>query len=144
VIRRDLVLPTDVDALWELLTRPELAGEWFGADVEWELRPGAAARFTEADGSVRTGTVEAVEPATHLRWRWEREDGEGESEVSYDLEPAEDGTRLVVTERAVTGAPEASASTRRASESPAWTTWDDRAVGMWCRLGRQPVRAPRR
>jgi len=97
---------------------------------------------TVEDGTVRGGVVEAVLPGRHLCFRWWRE-GEGPespSQVSYDLEPDEGGTRLTVTEQPVpvdtddpaqdsaakaAGAPVASAG------AGSWTAWDGRLFGCW-------------
>src|SRR5580658_6040855 len=124
---RQIVVPANADDLWNALTAPDQVEAWFGAQVEWDLRPGGRARFFEGDGTVRGGEVDAVEPGRHLRFRWwPGDDGEGAgaSEVSYDLEPDEGGTRLTVTEQPVpTGAP---ATATACAVVTTWTTWDSR------------------
>jgi uncharacterized protein YndB with AHSA1/START domain len=131
VVERELVLPVDRERLWHALADPDAVAGWFGAEVEWDLRPGGRARFA-GDGEVRFGIVRAVEQGRELRFVWwpagaSRADA---SEVTYRLDPEADGTRLTVTERAAPqdGArlPEASASA-----SGTWTAWDGRMVGVW-------------
>ncbi|HSS11678.1 MAG TPA: SRPBCC domain-containing protein, partial [Acidimicrobiales bacterium] len=115
---------------------------WFGAEVEWELRPGGAARFAPTDGGLgRTGVIEAVTAAEILRFRWwpvERERVEGDdepaSEVTYTLEDVPDGTRLTVTEQPLGAS--ASASMGAIEVSP----WDFRMLGLLLHAGaRLPI-----
>ena len=68
-VTRELVLPAPPEEVWDALTDPERLKEWFANDVEW-------------DGD-------------ELVYRWD--DGE-ETRVTFELEEAEDGTRLTVTE----------------------------------------------
>jgi uncharacterized protein YndB with AHSA1/START domain len=127
---RQIVVPANADELWDALTEPDQVESWFGSRVEWDLRPGGRARFFEGNGTVRAGEIDAVEPGRHLRFRWwAGDDGDptGASEVSYDLEPDDGGTRLTVTEQPVPTAAPGTASARAAS----WTTWDSRMFGCW-------------
>jgi len=129
MIRRRVELPGGPDRLWNELTDPGSVSGWMGTTVEWELVPGAPARFTGEDGSRRAGLVEEVRPGERLRFRWWPEDGTGHaSEVTYDLEPDGDGTVLTVTER-----PTGPAGAALAQDSCSWTAWDGRALGLWAR-----------
>jgi uncharacterized protein YndB with AHSA1/START domain len=106
IIERRITLPATPDEVWTALTDPAEIGSWFEADVEWELRPGGAARFSEPDGTERAGTVVTVRQGEELRFRWwpENEDsGEPASEVTYALEEVPEGTRLTVTEEPLEG-----------------------------------------
>jgi uncharacterized protein YndB with AHSA1/START domain len=141
---RQVVIPVNADQLWKALTETSALAGWFGARVEWDLRPGGEARFLDDDGTTRAGVVIDVRPQRHLRFRWwpEGEPDGVASEVNYDLEPEEDGTRLTVTEEPapapqtpVTTSPvQASASlagTAVAPEAGVWTDWDSRLFGCW-------------
>lgn len=135
MLTREITLPVDPDRLWEALADPS---EWIGAQVEWELVPGGRARFTGDPDGERSGQVDEVEPGRRLSFRWWPEaDRDDESEVTYELEPAEDGTRLVVTERRVQR--EAPADGPQASAR--WTAWDDRLVGLWGTNSREVMAA---
>ena len=139
MVEREVLLPVSPQQAWEALTEPELVGGWFGAQVVWELAPGGAARFVDDDGSVRGGRVDTVAPGRELRFRWWPEDDEGAtSEVTYVLDPDEDGTRLRVTERPVGPGSGSASASACASASGRWTAWDDRIVGLWC-LAAVPV-----
>lgn len=148
MIERELVLPVPVESLWDAITDPAELAAWFGSTVEWELRPGAPARFDGQDGSRRRGLVTEVWPGRRLSFRWWNEsDGpDGASEVTYDLDPDPDGdgTRLVVTERPVDPAPPATEPVRPAASVASlsagqpgdgnggtWTDWDGRLLGAW-------------
>ncbi|MGI8750798.1 MAG: SRPBCC family protein [Acidimicrobiales bacterium] len=151
MIERQLVLPVPAESLWDAITDPADVAAWFGSTVEWELRPGAPARFDGHDGSRRRGLVTEVQPGRRLSFRWWN-DSDGPhtaSEVTYDLDPDPDGdgTRLVVTERPVDPAPSMGqpATTERPAASVAplstslrmdagretWTDWDGRLFGAW-------------
>ena len=106
-IERDITIAAPVDRVWELITRPEHLGRWFGdAGAEIDLRPGGemALRWTE-HGTAR-GRVERVEPKSVFSYRWAPfKDPSGEEPtagnstlVEFTLEPEGDGTRLRVVE----------------------------------------------
>jgi uncharacterized protein YndB with AHSA1/START domain len=136
---RQVVIPADAQELWDALTEPDVVAAWFGAQVEWDLRPGGPARFLDDDGTVRHGVVESVLPGRHLSFRWwRRDDGQQDiSQVSYDLEPEEGGTKLTVTEQplpAPTAPPVPPTSTlasAAAASGRSWTAWDDRLFQCW-------------
>ncbi|MDQ2753945.1 MAG: SRPBCC domain-containing protein [Actinomycetota bacterium] len=142
MIERQLVIPAPQDEVWKALTDPDLVALWFGAQVEWELTPGAPARFADDDGSQRAGRIEEVTAGALLRFRWwpsgSREgDREGDaSEVAYRLEPHPDGTHLTITERRLTCRPEEAASSEAMAgwAMAGWTAWDGRLIGLWSRL----------
>jgi uncharacterized protein YndB with AHSA1/START domain len=115
-VRREVVLGDDREAVWEAITEPERLEEWFATEVALDLRPGGEGVFRWEDGSVRRATVEVVEPGRRLGFRWEDENGdEPPSCVELTVEEVEDGTRLVVVERAEEG-PQASAAGFGAAE----------------------------
>jgi uncharacterized protein YndB with AHSA1/START domain len=142
VLERQVTLPASREDVWNALTDPTQVKTWFGADVEWELRPGGRARFSSLEEQrVRAGVVEAVTPAESLRYRWWPEDEteheiEPASEVTYTLEDVPDGTRLTVTEQPLTpGASLASSRTPRGTASAAagaWLCpWDFRVLALF-------------
>jgi uncharacterized protein YndB with AHSA1/START domain len=144
VLTREVTFPVPATTLWDALTDPAAVSRWIGADVDWELTPGGRARFRHGPDGDRAGRVDAVEPQRRLSFRWWPEaDRADESEVSYELEPTDEGTRLTVTERRVTTAPaeasgpatpaEASVGTGTAvaQGTSSWTAVDSRLVGLW-------------
>lgn len=134
MLERHLFIPARPQHLWETLTDPASVSTWFGALVDWDLRPGGPARFIEDDGAVREGQIQEVITGQQLRFRWWPEDhaDDDSSEVTYVLAPVGEGTDLTITERQLptagpTGAPTAQASSAAAN----WTAWDGRLVGVW-------------
>ena len=125
MIRRQVVMPVSPERLWEALTEPDQIAGWFGGRVEWELDEGAPVHFQGDDGDERAGVIEAVRPARHLKFCWwpvGDDASEGASEVSYVLEPDEEGTRLTVQERPIEP---------HASALGGWSTWDSRLFSAW-------------
>jgi uncharacterized protein YndB with AHSA1/START domain len=100
---RAVTLPGDTDSVWRAITEPDAVEGWFGARVEWDLRPGGRARFGfgSSGGEVREGVVDDVQPGRSLRFRWWPASGGQVSEIAYELEAGEDGTLLTVTERRI-------------------------------------------
>jgi uncharacterized protein YndB with AHSA1/START domain len=108
MFRRAVTVPAAVETVWEAITEPGAMEDWFGALVEWELRPGGKAHFRHMAGedADREGVVDDVEPGRRLRFRWWPADGDGDvSEVAYELEADDGGTVLTVTERRVPAVP---------------------------------------
>jgi len=140
MLERQIFIPASPQRLWEALTEPDRVATWLEARVEWDLTPGGRARFTTDDGEVRHGQVEEVEPGRHLRFRWwpEGEDVDATSEVTYDMQPTDDGTLLTVKERPIPAGRQAGASASVAPTSARaggqWTPWDTRLLGIWARV----------
>jgi uncharacterized protein YndB with AHSA1/START domain len=137
MIERQLRVPVDAERVWAALTEPDALAGWFGAAVEWDLRPGSAARF-RGGGVSRDGLVAAVEPGRHLRFLWwPTGDRAGASEVTYDLDGDAEGTTLRVTERRL-AAPAASAqpstcATATSLAAERWTAADGAVLHVWSR-----------
>ncbi len=91
-VRREIVLPSEPEEVWSALTEADRLEEWFATDVELEPAPGGEGIFRWGDGDERHVVVEEVEPQRRFAFTWD------ESRVVIELEPVEDGTRVVVTE----------------------------------------------
>jgi uncharacterized protein YndB with AHSA1/START domain len=94
------VTPAEV---WDRIVDGDLAEEWLGVTVE--ARPGGAVTVPGAD---TIGTVEEVDAGRSITWSWRQPDGDP-SQVTIDIEPLVDGSRVTVTERMleykITGSP---------------------------------------
>ncbi len=101
VIERERVLDAEPERVWDALTDDSLLGDWFADGARLDPVEGGDVAFDLDDGE-RSGTVQVVEEERELAFTWSRP-GEGESTVTFTLEPLEVGTRLVVTERAAGG-----------------------------------------
>ncbi|MGH9128502.1 MAG: SRPBCC family protein [Acidimicrobiales bacterium] len=138
MLERQVIVPVGPERLWEALTDQDSVSAWMGARVEWDVRPGGSAQFLEPDGTTRRGCVDEVTPASRLRFRWWAEGDEvwGTSQVSYELEPAEGGTRLTVTEVPLSPGPgPAHAAALAGGRGAGWTAWDSRLAGVWGKVG---------
>jgi uncharacterized protein YndB with AHSA1/START domain len=83
VVERERVLDAEPERVWDALTDEYLLEEWLETDRE-------------------RSQVHVVEEERELAFTWSRP-GEGESLVTFILEPLEVGTRLIVTERTLAG-----------------------------------------
>lgn len=130
MIRRSVTLPTGPERVWEAITDPERMNPWFGGEMSWVLEPGAPLFYRGDDGELRRGRVGEVRPQRRLSFVWwsdgEPPDPEA-TEVTYQLEPDGDGTRLTVQERPLEVGPQACV---RAD----WHDWDNRLAGAWVDL----------
>ncbi len=93
-VRREVVLPSSPDEVWEALTEPERLEQWFANDVELDTHPGGAGVFRWENGEERRACVQEVDPERRLVLRWDDDGGE----VVFTLQPVARGTRLVVVE----------------------------------------------
>ena len=107
-VRREITVDASPDVVWDALTEPGLLSEWAASEVELDLDEGTGV-FRYEDGEERPAVIETVEEPERLAFRWRREGGE-ESRVEFVLEPAVSGTRLVVVESGLGGAPTAAAA----------------------------------
>jgi uncharacterized protein YndB with AHSA1/START domain len=97
-IEREITIAAPVERVWELITRPEHVGQWFGdAGAEIDLRPGGALKITWEDKGTVDGNVERVEPMSLFSWRWNQKDA-GTTLVEFSLAAIDEGTRLQVVE----------------------------------------------
>lgn len=90
---------------WEALVRPDLLGAWLGVDLDVEVAPGGLGTARDEDG-LRLVQFDVVAAPDRLVWTWWPLEGDAPpSVVDLRLEPAEDGTRLTVTETALPDLP---------------------------------------
>ena len=114
-VRFERLLPAPVERVWDYLTDSELRRKWF-AGGEMELRPGGSLtlvfrngelspvdeevpeKFRKYEGFESRGEVVRAEPPRLLVFTWFEESGPP-TEVSWELEPDGDRTRLTLTHR---------------------------------------------
>ena len=105
-IERDVLIAAPVERVWELITRAEHVGRWFGdAGAEIDLRPGGALSLTWSSYGTFHGRVEAVEPPHRVLYRWlstresRAEPTPGNSTlIEFTLAAEGDRTRVAVVE----------------------------------------------
>ena len=75
-IVRETVVAAPVERVWEVLTRAEYVGRWFGADkAEIDLRPGGSFVMVWAEHGTGHARVERVEEPAVFSFRWAIEPG---------------------------------------------------------------------
>jgi uncharacterized protein YndB with AHSA1/START domain len=87
-VERELLVPETPEEVWRSLAEPG----WLGEDARIELHPAG-----EVAAGERSGFVEEADAPRRLVFWWSLP-GEEASRVELDLEEAEDGTRVRVTE----------------------------------------------
>jgi uncharacterized protein YndB with AHSA1/START domain len=92
-IERSVEIPADPDEVWKRIVDGDLAEEWMGVRIE----PRRGGAVTVPDREV-IGTVEEVAPGESITWSWRELDGDP-SQVTIDLTPTEEGTRVTIVER---------------------------------------------
>ena len=129
VVERERVIDADPERVWDALTDASILSDWFAESARLDPVEGGEVAFECEDGE-RSGTVHVVEEERELAFTWSRP-GEGESLVVFTLEPLEVGTRLVVTERALTAPTAITAAGVAAGE-----VWSSRLRSLELCLGR--------
>ena len=128
-VERTVTLPTTIEEVWALLTRPDDLAAWLGAEVLLEPFAGAPGHVVDHDGSRRALVVEEVVQDHRLSWRWWRE-GEpvDASRVEITLAPTVDGTVLQVVEHPIQG--HHAAPGGRGPQASASSAWSHRLLHL--------------
>lgn len=92
-IERSVDIAADPTEVWERIVDGDLAEEWMGVRVD----PRRGGQVSVPDRDV-IGTVEEVIPGESITWSWREVDGEP-SQVTIDIEPTEEGSRVTIVER---------------------------------------------
>lgn len=116
-LRIERVLPATCERVWRYLVDPEKRAMWFAGGTT-EPREGGKVTFAfdhdrlseeryppdyvKYKGAAFGGTVLIYDPPKVLAYTWMDEDGEGSSEVLFELTPKGKETLLVITHRKVT------------------------------------------
>ena len=127
-IEREITIAAPVERVWELITRPEHVGTWFGdAGAEIDLRPGGAITLRWEEYGTIHGRVERIEPMALFSYRWAPFKDPGGTEptagnstlIEFMLSESDEGTRLRVVESgfsALDTTPERQEALRRGNE----------------------------
>jgi len=110
-VRRSVVLPAPVEAVWAAITDADHLSAWLGGEVEVDPFPGGQIVVSDG-GRPRRGVIVDLEPLRHLEIRWlpasrrigfvwgpDEEPAGASGAVEFFLEPVPDGlSRLTVVE----------------------------------------------
>jgi uncharacterized protein YndB with AHSA1/START domain len=100
-VERAETFDATTEEVWESLTDEDRLAEWLAEEVELDPVEGGEISVRDADGE-RSGTIETVIEQERLTYTWARP-GEAPSRVDFVIEAVPAGTRLTVTETAVSG-----------------------------------------
>ena len=118
-IRRTLDLDCSPADLWRLVTDPNSLSGWLGREVEIDARSGGQGRVLDDDGIIRLLVVDEVVPGERLSFTWwPQADDAAASEVTFTVQEADEGSRLVVTETASAVVADGG-------------SWDTRLISLW-------------
>ena len=120
-VERHVTLPTDLDAAWELLTRPTDLADWLGREVALDPTPGAAGTVVDHDGTRRHLVVDDVDAGHRLAWRWWTDGDSEPSRVEITLLPTRDGTLVRVVEQLLPTPSHPGSVEAHARASEAWS-----------------------
>ena len=101
-IERELHIDAPPDVVFDVVSNPEHVRGWWPDEAEYPVEPGGDGRIGFGGQWVRFTVVDAVPPRL-FSFRWTHAEGEtaitGNSYlVVFELEPADGGTRLRMTE----------------------------------------------
>lgn len=103
-IEREIVVAAPRERVWEIITRAEHVGEWFGDSAEIDLRPGGAIVLRWEKYGTVYGTIEKVDEPHYFSYRWmpgkidEQPRKETSTLVEFTLTPRGGQTRVHVVE----------------------------------------------
>jgi uncharacterized protein YndB with AHSA1/START domain len=106
-IEREITIAAPVERVWDLITRPEHVGTWFGdAGAEIDLRPGGEMTLRWEEYGTVHARIERLEPMTLFSYRWAPFQDPGGDEpvagnstlIEFTLSETGEGTRLRVVE----------------------------------------------
>jgi uncharacterized protein YndB with AHSA1/START domain len=131
-IEKEVMVEAPVDAVWDVITRPDQISQWWADSADIDVRPGGEGtlvwdgRATNQATTVRI-SVESVERPRTFSFRWLHPEGamaaEGNSVlIEFTLTPEGAATRVRVAEKGVAlmGWPEAETARYLDQQSSGW------------------------
>ena len=103
-IEREVVVAAPPERVWEIITRAEHVGVWFGDSAEVDLRPGGTIVFRWEKYGTQYAIIEKIDEPRSFSYRWkpgvtDEKPGDDDSTlVEFTLTPHEGQTRLRVVE----------------------------------------------
>lgn len=129
VVERLLNAP--VNKVWEALTVKEKMRTWYFDVSDFKPEVGFAFTFECEDKGVlflHLCKVTAVEPNRKLSYTWKYQDFEGESLLSFELQPEGNKTRLILTHEGLETFPQHLESFTRESFTGGWDYFINKAL----------------
>lgn len=100
-VRLERELAAETEDVWAAITDPDELKHWL-APTELDARVGGEVKIdfekAQQNGSIVRGTVRICDPSRTLEYDWD-EGGDTRSVLRLELEPTEEGTRIILTHR---------------------------------------------
>ena len=101
-IERKRLIRAPLARVWNAIADAKQLGEWFRLKVNGEFRPGVrvdvVSTYPGHEGTEFFLDIVEVKPQTIFSFRWQHDSDEPMTLVTFQLEPAEEGTMLTITE----------------------------------------------
>jgi uncharacterized protein YndB with AHSA1/START domain len=102
-LEREIRIDASPDVVFDVVSRPEHIRMWWPDEASFEPEPGATGELVFGGHAVEQITVVEVDPPRRFAIRWIAGEGQVPDEdnsllLTFDLEPAGDGTVLRLTE----------------------------------------------
>lgn len=121
-VTRALTVAAPIEWVWQAITIPDEIAQWLGMEsvIIDNLAVGGQMRFI-VEGADDPAIFTAVEPPTHLAYRWTPEAGIPIlTLVTFHLEPTDGGTYITVTEEGFEALPDDLAQTVSTRNGKGW------------------------
>jgi uncharacterized protein YndB with AHSA1/START domain len=137
-IERTVHIAASAERVWEILTKPEHIGRWFGSGTPAvvDLRPGGVMVLTPGHGERYLALVVKVDPPHYLAYRWASAypdllaDETNSTLVEFHVIAEETTTRLTVCESGFATLPIPPGRERFASHESHSEGWTDVIRGL--------------
>ena len=108
-IEREVAIAAPPERVWEIITRAEHIGKWFGESAEIDLRPGGTIALHWAKYGTQFATIEKIDEPRYFSYRWkpgapgQQPTGTDSTLVEFTLTPQGDRTVLRLVESGFSG-----------------------------------------
>jgi uncharacterized protein YndB with AHSA1/START domain len=114
-----------VERVWQAITDPKLMKQWYFDIPDFKAQTGNEFHFygkgSKGEEYLHICRIYEIIPLQKLSHSWEYEDVQGQSLVTFELEPQGDKTKLKLTHRGLGTFPEDRADFARKSFNDGWT-----------------------
>jgi uncharacterized protein YndB with AHSA1/START domain len=101
-IERKRLIRAPLSRVWDAIADSKQFGEWFRLKVDEAFRPGSrinvVSTYPGHEGVAFFLDIVEVNPETVFSFRWQHDEAEPMTLVTFRLEPADGGTMLTITE----------------------------------------------
>ena len=126
LIERTVTIPADIETVWDALTTRQGIENWFGDEVEIDLKPGGEAYFGWSEyGEAAHAIVQEVSKPHRFSYRWvavntDRVDSGPSTLVEFTLSSEDAGTVVTVVESGFAALPAEIAAQCLADNMSGW------------------------